>query len=188
MDIFDGQLNLFNEAEGLTEIFGVVEPEIESVCQEAKPKKQKGKREMDLKDLPVEVIFHTIEDKKLVELFGASWKELPTEIYKRLRFAPAIYTVIEHHVHVYAGSDNQTIVKANRPTDLLRNSIATPSLVSAVMNGKYVNAMPLYRIEQEFLRNDIHISRQVMANWVIQCSERYLIINAHAKVSILKFS
>ena len=29
-------------------------------------------------------------------------------------------------------------------------------------------------IGQKFLRNDIHISRQVMANWMIQCADRYL--------------
>ena len=42
------------------------------------------------------------------------------------------------------------------------------------MNAKYVNGLPLYRISQEFLRNDIHISKQVMANWMIQCADRYL--------------
>ena len=80
----------------------------------------------------------------------------------------------EHHVAVYAGKDNQTIVKADRPKELLRNSILTPSLAASILNAKYVNGLPLYRISQEFLRNDIHISRQVMANWVIQCADRYL--------------
>ena len=80
----------------------------------------------------------------------------------------------EHHVAVYAGKDNQTIVKADRPRDLLRNSILTPSLAASIMNAKYVNGLPLYRISQEFLRNDIHISKQVMANWMIQCADRYL--------------
>lgn len=42
------------------------------------------------------------------------------------------------------------------------------------MNAKYVNSLPLYRIEQEFQRNGVSISRQTMANWIIQCSERYL--------------
>ena len=81
---------------------------------------------------------------------------------------PAVYTVEEHHVAVYAGKDNQTIIKADRPKNLLRNSLLTPSLAASIMNAKYVNGLPLYRISQEFLRNDIHISRQVMANWMIQ--------------------
>ena len=69
----------------------------------------------------------------------------------------------KHHVVVYATRDNQTIVKADRPKDLLRNSIVTPSLAASIMNAKYVNELPLYRISQEFLQNDIHISNQVIA-------------------------
>ena len=85
-----------------------------------------------------------------------------------------MYTVEEHHVAVHAGRDNQTLVKDDRPKDLLRNSILTPSLAASIMNAKYINGLPLYRISQEFLRNDIHISRQAMANWMIQCADRYL--------------
>ena len=77
-------------------------------------------------------------------------------------------------VDICTGKDNQTIVKADRPKELLRNSILTPSLAASIMNAKYVNGLPLYRISQEFLRNDIHISRQVMANRMIQCADRYL--------------
>ena len=54
---------------------------------------------------------------------------------------------------------------------MLNNSIATPSLVAAVINGKYTNAIPLYRQEQEYARNDVNISRQTMANWVITVVE-----------------
>lgn len=35
---------------------------------------------------------------------------------------------------------------------LLPSSPVTPSLAAAVMNGKYVNAVPLYRLEKEFER------------------------------------
>ena len=177
LDVIAGQLELeliFNEAEALTETLYVVEPAEEDVIQVTRRKK-KGKREADLKDLPVEVIPHTLPEEKLQEIFGPDgWKQLLDEIYKRVRVQPAVYTVEEHHVAVYAGRDNQTIVKADRPKELLRNSILTPSLAASIMNAKYVNGLPLYRISQEFLRNDIHISRQVMANWMIQCADRYL--------------
>ena len=42
------------------------------------------------------------------------------------------------------------------------------------MNAKYVNSLPLYRTWQEFSRNGVNISRQVMAGWIIRCCERYL--------------
>ena len=176
LETISGQLELeliFNEAEALTETLYVVEPVEEDVIQPRR--KNKGKREADLKDLPVEVIVHTLSEEKLQDVFGTDgWKQLPDEIYKRVRVQPAVYTVEEHHVAVYAGRDNQTIIKADRPKDLFRNSLLTPSLAASIMNAKYVNGLPLYRISQEFLRNDIHISRQVMANWMIQCADRYL--------------
>ena len=177
METIAGQLELeliFNEAEALTETLYVVEPVEEDVIQ-PRHRKSKGKREADLKNLPVEVITHTLSEEKLQDVFGLDgWKQLPDEIYKRVRVQPAVYTVEEHHVAVYAGKDNQTIIKADRPKDLLRNSLLTPSLAASIMNAKYVNGLPLYRISQEFLRNDIYISRQVMANWMIQCADRYL--------------
>ncbi len=79
-------------------------------------------------------IRHSIPDEMLEDTFGISgWKQLPDEVYKRVRVQPAVYTVEEHHVEVYAGKDNQTILKADRPKSLLRNSIVTPSL-AAIMS------------------------------------------------------
>ena len=73
-------------------------------------RKKKGKREANLKELPVEVISHTLPEEKLQEIFGSvGWKQLPDEVYKRVRVQPAVYTVEEHQVAVYAGKDNQTI-------------------------------------------------------------------------------
>lgn len=174
--VYDGQLEIcFNEAEAMIANKYVVEPEMEEVCPcSYTRKKKKGKRDEDLKDIPVVVINHELSDHQLRSRFGDKWKRLPDEVYKRLTFHPATFEVEEHHVFVYAGTDNQTIIRGERPVDLMRNSIVTPSLEAAIMNSKYVNAIPLYRLEQEFLRNDVKLSRQVMANWTIQCGERYL--------------
>ena len=175
LTVIDGQLDLiFNEVEALTENLYVVEPAEEDVIM-VRHRKQKGKREEDLKNLPVEVCFHKMSQEQLEEIFGANgWKQLPDEVYKRVKVEPAVYTVEEHHVEIYAGKDNQTIVKADRPKSLLRNSIATSSLVASIMNAKFVNGMPVERISQEYLRNDIHIIKQVMCYWIIQCADRYL--------------
>lgn len=101
---------------------------------------------------------------------------MPAAEYKCLRYEPASWTVENHKVHVYVGTDGShqdEFLRGDRPKDLLRNSILTPSLGAAIMNAKYVNSLPLYRIEQEFQRNGVNLSRQTMSNWVIRCSERY---------------
>lgn len=79
------------------------------------------------------------------------------------------------HVYVGTGGEHQDeFLRADRPKDLLRNSILTPSLGAAIISAKYVNSLSLYRLEQEFNRNGVSISRQTMADLVIKCSQRYL--------------
>ena len=142
-----------------------------------KPRKRKGKREEDLKDLPIIKINHTMTDVELQKEFGEnSWKQLPDEVYKRYKFTPAKVEVEEHHVAVYASKKDNHMIKAKHPGYLLRNSLVSPSLEAAILNGKYVNAVPLYRLEKEFERYNIRISRQDMANWTILCADRYLAI------------
>ena len=65
-------------------------------------------------------------------------------------------------------------MKAPRPTDLFRNSIATPSLVASILNGKYNNALPLERQSKAYKRNGIQLSTNTMANWVIKSADNYL--------------
>ena len=171
---YEDQVSLFNEVEAAVEEAELPpEQEIEEITY--KRRKQARKREDDLSSFPTTVVNHELSEKELTELFGENgWKRLPDQVYRKLEMHPAQYEVFEHHVAVYASKSDDRIIKASHPTELLNNSIATPSLVAAVMNAKYTNAMPLYRIEQEFDRSDVSISRQVMANWVNRCSERYL--------------
>lgn len=174
----DGQLSLFdtfNEVEA-TQDPSAPEPEItEVIISSYKRSKRKGKREADLDGLPARVIQHKLTEEELAKKFPNGYKELPEEVYKRLHIIPETFIVDEHHVHVYVSKDNSgKIIKAKRPADLLRNSIATPALVASIINGKYVNALPLERQSRAYRDNGINLATNTMANWVIKCSEKYL--------------
>ncbi len=171
----DGKIVFFNESEAVAAEENAQE-EPESVSRR-KPEKKQGKREEDLDGLPVVVVEHSMTDEELEDKFGKDgWKQLPDEVYRRYSFTPAKIEVEEHHVKVYAGKETEEVIKAPHPQALLRGSLVSPSLEAAVMNAKYVNAVPLYRQEQEFERYGLHISRQNMANWTIQCADRYLAV------------
>ena len=170
----DGKIVFFNEAEAVAE---EESGEAAGIATRQKPQKRQGKREEDLSGLPVVVIEHSMSEEELEERFGKDgFKQLPDEVYRRYGFIPAKVEVEEHHVKVYAGKKTDEIVRAPHPECLLRGSLVSPSLEAAVMNAKYVNAVPFYRQEQEFERYGLHISRQNMANWTIQCADRYLAI------------
>lgn len=118
MDVIDGQISLFfNEPEAAAdEPDGQAkEPEFEEVAIHRK-KRQKGKREDDLKGIPVTVVRHKMTEDELKAAFpDGKYKRLPDEVYKRLEFHPASFEVKAHHVAVYA----------------------------AIINGKYINSMHL---------------------------------------------
>ncbi len=170
----EGKIVFFNESEAVAAEESTEEPEDVS---RTRPKKKQGKREEDLNGIPVVVVEHSMTDEELEDKFGKDgFKQLPDEVYRRYSFTPAKIEVEEHHVKVYAGKETEEVVKAPHPRTLLRGSLVSPSLEAAIMNAKYVNAVPLYRQEQEFERYGLHIPRQNMANWTIQCADRYLAV------------
>lgn len=174
----DGQLTLFdsfNEVEGFQKP-DATEPTVEEVTISSyRRSKTKGKRDADLNGLPARIFEHRLSEEELAEKFPDGYKELPPEIYKRLHIIPETFIVDEHHVHVYASRSNDgTIIKAQRPADLFRNSIATASLVASIINGKYVNALPLERQSKAYKCNGINLSTNTMANWVIKSTDYYL--------------
>ncbi|MEI3281664.1 MAG: transposase [Enterocloster sp.] len=174
-NLTEGQLTLFdsfNEAE-MTADENVSEPEItEVIIASYRRKKTIGKRDEDLDGLPARIIEHSLSEEELIRLFPDGYKELPNEVYRRLHIIPETFIVDEHHVLVYASKNNDgTIVKAPRPTDLFRNSIATPSLVASILNGKYNNALPLERQSKAYKSNGIQLSTNTMANWVIRSAD-----------------
>ena len=174
----EGQLTLFdsfNEVEA-TQTSDAAEATVEEITISSyRRSKTKGKRDADLDGLPARILEHRLSEEELAEKFPNGYKELPAEIYKRLHIIPETFLVDEHHVHVYASKSNDgTIVKAKRPADLFRNSIATASLVASIINGKYVNALPLDRQSRAFKCNGINLSTNTLANWVIKSTDYYL--------------
>lgn len=162
---------IFNEAEHTTDET-VKEPTVENLPK----KKEKGHKENSLKKITNhrEVLIEmTVEE--LNEKYGeGKWKKLPYEEIVKLEHHPACFEVVTYKIGVYAKDDNQTIVRAEKPKELIPGSIATASLVASILNGKYFNALPLYRQEQAYKANDVDISRQTMANWTINVGHTYL--------------
>lgn len=171
----DGTIVFFNEAEAVYDLNEKEPDELE--LKSPKQPKRKGKKESDLSGLTVRRIDHYLSEEELEIEFGVNgWKQLPDAISKKYHFVPARVEVEEHHIGVYASKTDEHMVKADHPKALLHGSLVSPSLGAAIINGKYVNAVPLYRLEQEFQRYGLQITRQNMANWCIRLAEEYLSI------------
>lgn len=166
----DGKIAFFNEAEAVCDL---EPPEGEDAVP--RRKKTAGKKAADLSGLPTNRIDHYLSEEELTAEFGEKgWKQLPDEIAKRYCFVPAKIEVEEHHVGVYASKTDEHMVKAPHPKALLHGSPVSSNLAAAIINSKYVNAVPLYRTEKEFERYGLSINRRNMAYWMIRLAEEYL--------------
>ena len=171
----DGKTVFFNEAEAVCDLTAPEPDDLE--IRASKKKKPTGKKNEDLSGIPVQRIDHYMTEGELTAEFGEKgWKQLPDAISRCYRFVPAKVEVEEHHIGVYASKTDEHMVKAPHPKNLLCGSLVSPSLAAAVINGKYVNAVPLYRLEKEFERYGLAITRQNMANWMIRLGESYLAV------------
>ena len=103
---------------------------------------------------------------------------MSTEIRQELKIVPAQASVVKHVRYTYAcrRCDREAVttpvITAAMP--VLPGSLVSPSAMAFVMTGKYIDGLPLYRQEQSLSRLGIDISRQTMANWMIQGAERWL--------------
>jgi transposase len=102
------------------------------------------------------------------------------DIRREFKLIPAKAVIVEHVRYVYScrecekGACNVPVVKAPIDEPVIKGSFASPEAVAHIMTQKFVSGVPLYRQEQEFIRNGIGLSRQTMSNWILKCSEDWL--------------
>ena len=126
----DGNIVFFNEAEAVASLNEYADED------ETKPRgrKTKGKREKDIRGLPVNPVEHKMSEEELIAEFGKDgWYELEDEIYRRYSFTPMKVEIEEHHVGVYKSKKDNHFKKAEHPAYLLRNSLVSLSLLASGM-------------------------------------------------------
>ncbi len=174
----DVQISLFNETEAESAPINI-EPTIETITYNRK--KKKGSKEKVLSKLPVETVEYRLSSEEQVcPQCEGQLHEMSKEIRHELKIVPAQVSVVEHVRYVYScrscekNEITTPIITAPMPAPVIKGSMASPSAVSHIMTRKYVEAIPLYRQEQQFERSGIILSRQTLSNWMIKCSNDWL--------------
>lgn len=188
----DNQLNLFDEAEQEA-VSDAEEPAVKRVDGYYR-KNSKTKREELLKDLPIEEIICDVpEEECICPKCKSSLVLVGKEIVREeLEYIPAQLKIIRYVRQAYGcqkckQKGTPYIVKALTPTSLMNHSLASPTTVANVMYQKYVNGMPLYRQEKEWEQLGLALSRATMANWIIRCSQDWLMpVVKHLRQELLK--
>ena len=106
--------------------------------------------------------------------------EIGKEVRRSLQMEPAKFWVREDWYYTYAckvceQETGETVMKA-APAEpsVLPGSFASASAIAHLAVQKFVMYSPLYRLEQEFDRMGLKLSRQTMSNWLLHAAEDWL--------------
>lgn len=173
------ELTLFNETEAEVNP-ELPEPTMESITYQRRRKKR-GHREMMLENLPVETVEYRLStEEQVCSCCGGKLHEMSTEVRKKIKYIPAEVKVVEHVRYVYSCRRCEhveietPITTAPLPKPVISGSLASPSIMAHIMTQKYVESLPLYRVEKQFNRMGLASSRQTIANWMIYGADRWL--------------
>ena len=174
-------IDIFNEFELCSHELELEEPDLPEAEPAPKPRKKRGRKPLP-KTLPRVVVEHDLsEEEKSCSCCGNEMNCIGHKASEELEYHPAKFSVIENRRKQYTckscNKENQdteavtTIKTATQPDKLIPKSMATASLLAAIIVAKYSDHLPLYRLERIFQRESIHLPRQTMSQWVIRTSE-----------------
>ncbi len=132
-------------------------------------------------DTPVEVVEHRLEGDDLIcPECGETMVEIGKEVRRTLVIRKPEISIHEDWYYTYAcpkcKQENTEVPIAEAPKDkaLISGSFASPEAVAFLMTQKYVMGSPIYRMERDFIRQGLWLSRQTMSNWMLRCAKDYL--------------
>ena len=176
------QLCLFEENTELAKAL-LKEQEAIVVKEHKKNPRKPGVRKEMLADLPKEIDEYIINPEEKCSVCGGELKVIGKEIVRtEVEFQPATL-IVKQIVRQIAkctvcGSDGNDrpahMQKASVPAKVHPHSIATHSLVAQIMYQKFEMGAPFARLEKDFYRMGLDISRANMAYWTIRCSDEWL--------------
>ena len=146
--------------------------------------KTRGKRKRDLLSLPTRTVYDFDADALNQEHGEGNWR---IAFWRREDTIESVHTVQYHRVRyravVSVGLEHDLV---SRPcTKLMPGSLASESLAAEVMYQKVVQCIPSYRMEQDFTRSGIPVSRQTITNWINRFSNELLVIAADYMADLL---
>ena len=90
------------------------------------------------------------------------------DISEQLDIEPARFFVIRHIRPQYACRRCETVTAAPVDPAVIDGGMAAPGLLAWVATSKYLDHLPLYRLEQIAARQDVTLARSTLSEWIGQ--------------------
>lgn len=92
--------------------------------------------------------------------------KISEDVSEQLDIEPARFFVVRHIRPQYACRQCETITAAPVEPAVIDGGMATPGLLAWVAISKYLDHLPLYRLEQIAMRQQVNLSRSTMSEWI----------------------
>ena len=97
---------------------------------------------------------------------GAALVKIGEDVSEQLDVIPAQFIVHRHIRPQYACRPCETMTAAPIPPAVIDGGMASIGLLVWLIIGKYLDHLPLYRLEQIAARSGVNLSRSTLAEWV----------------------
>jgi len=134
-------------------------------------KKNKSEKIKIPEDLPVEEIILDIpEEEKICPETNKPLVEIGKEISLKLAHIPGRFYIKKFIRPKYANTHKPEdgIKIASMPDGIIPKCRVDESLLSDILVKKFADHLPLYRINEIFIRDKIYISRKLLSQWVVK--------------------
>lgn len=98
---------------------------------------------------------------------ACAWVKIGEDVSERLDVIPAKFQVLVTRRPRYACTlCREGVTQAEAPARLIEAGIPTERLLASVAVAKYADGLPLYRQEAIYAREDVDLSRTLLAGWM----------------------
>ncbi|HEV3214090.1 MAG TPA: IS66 family transposase [Vicinamibacterales bacterium] len=119
--------------------------------------------------LPRQRIEIDVPDAEKICACGQLKTRIGEAVSEKLEYVPASLRVIETARLKYACPRcHEGVVEAPAPPQAVEKSLAGEGLLAHVVVSKYLDHLPLYRLERIFLRQGVDLSRATLCGWVAE--------------------
>jgi transposase len=130
-----------------------------------KPKRERAGRQPLPEQLPRVEHLHEPETCTCGQC-GQALVRIGEDVTEKLSIVPAEFFVERHIYPKYACRPCETLTAAPAMASVIDGGLAAPALLAWVMVSKYVDHLPLYRLERQAARSGVTLSRSTLADWV----------------------
>lgn len=162
------------------------EPDSVETTPAEKARPRRGRRAIPKSIRRIDVVIDIPEEEKTCADCGVTREQIGEDVSEKYDYIPAELVCQASHRLKYGPCKCRSgiLVAPPRP-QAIEKGLAAEGLLAWLLTSKYVDHLPLYRLEGILARHGADISRQTLCDWVASCADALNPIYEHLRRTIV---